>query len=185
MIRHVAEGHSRRGAGDILCKGGSGAARRHCDPREQSSSPGAGPHQALHTHRHLTALFRSGETRPEAGSKRVLSGVGSAPRQAQVSTVAAARLAHGRVAAGSICGGSGICTGCVAAYRILGQERPGWCYSTGRCTYLPSVICSGESNPLLLLSPCVSHTLFTVASFPNEREFCKWMCLPHSICFPS
>ena len=29
-------------------------------------------HQAEHTHRHQTAVFRSGETRPEAGSKRVL-----------------------------------------------------------------------------------------------------------------
>ena len=33
---------------------------------------GAGPHQAEHTHRHQTAVFRSGETRPEAGSKRAL-----------------------------------------------------------------------------------------------------------------
>jgi len=34
--------------------------------------PGAGPHQALHTPRHLTAVFRRGETCPEAGSKRVI-----------------------------------------------------------------------------------------------------------------
>jgi len=34
--------------------------------------PGAGPHQALHTPRHLTAVSRRGETCPEAGSKRVI-----------------------------------------------------------------------------------------------------------------
>jgi hypothetical protein len=33
---------------------------------------GAGPYQAEHTHRHQTAVFRSGETCPEAGSKRSL-----------------------------------------------------------------------------------------------------------------
>ena len=33
---------------------------------------GAGPHQASHTPRHLTAVFRRGETCPEAGSKRVI-----------------------------------------------------------------------------------------------------------------
>jgi hypothetical protein len=36
------------------------------------STPGEGPHQAEHTHRHQTAGFRSGETCPEAGSKRTL-----------------------------------------------------------------------------------------------------------------
>jgi len=30
-------------------------------------------------------------------------------------------------------------------HRILGHERPGWCYPTGRCTYLPSVTCSRQS----------------------------------------
>jgi hypothetical protein len=39
---------------------------------ESTSWFGAGPHQAEHTHRHQTAVFRSGETRPEAGSKRAL-----------------------------------------------------------------------------------------------------------------
>ena len=29
--------------------------------------------------------------------------------------------------------------------RILGHERPGWCYSTGRWVYLPSVTCYGQS----------------------------------------
>ena len=38
----------------------------------ESTPPGAGPHQALHTPRHLTAVFRRGETCPEAGSKRVI-----------------------------------------------------------------------------------------------------------------
>jgi len=33
---------------------------------------GASPLQAEHTDRHQTAVFRSGETRPEAGSKRAL-----------------------------------------------------------------------------------------------------------------
>jgi hypothetical protein len=37
----------------------------------QMAPPGAG-HQAEHTHRHQTAVFRSGETCPEAGSKRTL-----------------------------------------------------------------------------------------------------------------
>jgi len=32
-----------------------------------------------------------------------------------------------------------------ARYRILGQERPGWCYPTGRCAYLPSVTCYRQS----------------------------------------
>ena len=83
MIRHVAEGHSRRGAGDILCKGGSGAARRHCDPREQSSSPGAGPHQALHTPRHLTAVFRVEKhaLRLGASAHYLPTNVGPSPRR--------------------------------------------------------------------------------------------------------
>ena len=38
----------------------------------ESTPPGAGPHQALHTPRHLTAVFRRGETCPEAGSKRAI-----------------------------------------------------------------------------------------------------------------
>jgi hypothetical protein len=37
------------------------------------SPVGAGPHQAEHTHRHQTAVFRSGETCPEADSKSALS----------------------------------------------------------------------------------------------------------------
>ena len=32
-----------------------------------------------------------------------------------------------------------------ARHRILGHERPGWCYPTGRCTYLPSVTCYRQS----------------------------------------
>jgi hypothetical protein len=43
-----------------------------CGTWAQSPPPGAGPHQAEHTHRHQTAVFRSGETCPEAGSKRAL-----------------------------------------------------------------------------------------------------------------
>ena len=39
---------------------------------EQSPPPEAGPHQAEHTHRHQTDVFRSGETCPEAVSKRAL-----------------------------------------------------------------------------------------------------------------
>ena len=31
------------------------------------------------------------------------------------------------------------------ANRILGHERPGWCYPTGRCAYLPSVTCYRQS----------------------------------------
>ena len=70
MTCHMAEGRSRRGAGDVSEKEAQG--RRHCGPRAQSPPQGAGPHQALHTPRHLTAMFRSGETCPEAGSKRAL-----------------------------------------------------------------------------------------------------------------
>ena len=32
-----------------------------------------------------------------------------------------------------------------ARHRILGHERPGWCYPTGRCAYLPSVTCYRQS----------------------------------------
>ena len=44
----------------------------------------------------------------------------------------------------------------LARCRILGRECLGWCYPTGRCAYLPSVICYGQStkpppHPLLLL----------------------------------
>ena len=43
---------------------------------------GAEHHQAEHTHRHQTAMFRSGETCPEAGSKRALPSeeLGPAPQ---------------------------------------------------------------------------------------------------------
>ena len=40
-----------------------------CGSWDQRPPPGARPHQAEHTHRHQTAVFRSGETCPEAGSK--------------------------------------------------------------------------------------------------------------------
>ena len=33
-----------------------------------------------------------------------------------------------------------------ARHRILGHERPGWCYPTGRCAYLPSVTCYRQST---------------------------------------
>ena len=33
----------------------------------------------------------------------------------------------------------------VSLSRILGHERPGWCYPTGRCAYLPSVTCYRQS----------------------------------------
>ena len=36
------------------------------------STPRGGTHQAEHTHRHQTAVFRSGEACPEAGSKRAM-----------------------------------------------------------------------------------------------------------------
>ena len=44
------------------------------ESREPQPSPwfGVGPHQAEHTPRHKTVVFRSGETCPEAGSKRAL-----------------------------------------------------------------------------------------------------------------
>ena len=40
-----------------------------------------------------------------------------------------------------------------ARYRILGPERPGWCYPTGRCAYLPSVIRYRQSIPPPPLPP--------------------------------
>ena len=43
-----------------------------CGTWEQSPPPGAEPHEAEHTYRHQTAVFQSGETFPEAGSKRAL-----------------------------------------------------------------------------------------------------------------
>jgi len=43
-----------------------------CGTWEQSPPPGAGPHQAEHTHRHQTVVFRSEETCPEGGSKCAL-----------------------------------------------------------------------------------------------------------------
>jgi hypothetical protein len=49
------------------------------------------------------------------------------------------------------------------ANRILGHERPGWCYPTGRCAYLPSVTCYRQSikpSPPPPPPPPVGHGAF-------------------------
>ena len=47
-----------------------------------------------------------------------------------------------------------------ARHRILGHERPGWCYPTGRCAYLPSVTCYRQS----IKTSSSSSSSFTVSA---------------------
>ena len=60
-----------------------------------------------------------------------------------------------------------------ARHRILGHERPGWCYPTGRCAYLPSVTCYRQSikhppPPVHRRGRCVA--LFYYRSSPCRRN---------------
>ena len=48
---------------------------------------------------------------------------------------------------------------CAFGARILGHERPGWCYPTGRCAYLPSLIRYRQSINCRCLCLSVSLSL--------------------------
>ena len=56
-------------------------------------------------------------------------------------------------------------------HRILGHERRGWCYPTGRCAYLPSVTCYRQSikpppsPPPPALPRCLARYLTTRTKF--------------------
>ena len=56
-------------------------------------------------------------------------------------------------------------------FSLLGHERPGWCYPTGRCAYLPSVTFYRQVNKnlLLLLLLLTAPPLLRMEAYKNPK----------------